>query len=190
MSLISQYGGPQSLWTRLPSAAKVMPEYRVLGSGPSENVWGCQPRNLSPVGHTLNLIRQWCWGVGYVGIRIPNIGGVAARTPRSITHRRLRSSIRAIKNVLSTVDRYRKVNGFLSKSISERSASLLGDGAGHWCQPCRDKRAFARCSAAAGGRQSDHAGAVRKDFRVNEAARGSGARDRTRQQRRFIQSVH
>src|SRR5262245_14968811 len=106
------------------------------GSGPTENVWGCQLRNVSPVGHTLNLIREWCWGVGYVRIRTPNIGGVAARTPRSITHRRLSSSVRAIKNVLSTVDRYRKVNGFLSKSISERSASLLGDGAGHCCQPC------------------------------------------------------
>src|SRR5262245_62227466 len=81
----------------------------------------------------------------------------------------------AVKNVLSTVDRCQKANGFLSESISERSASLLGDGAGHGCQPCRAKRAFAICSAATDAGQSDHAGAVRKDFRVNEAARGPSA---------------
>src|SRR5262245_12905685 len=162
MSLISQYGCPQSLWTRLPSGAKAMPRISGFGaSGPSENVWGCQQRNVSPGGHTLNLICQWCWGVGYVGISTPNIAELPPEL--QITHRRLRSSVRAIKNVLSTVDRYRKVNGFLSESISERSASLLGDGAGHCCHPCRAERAFARCSAATDAGQSDHAGAVRKN---------------------------
>src|SRR5262245_27129205 len=94
-------------------------------------------------------------------------GGVAARTPKGMT--------------LSYE--------FLSESISERSASVLDDGAGHWCQPCRAKRPFTGCSAATGARQSDHAGAVRKNLGVNEAARGPGARGRNRQQRRFIQAA-
>src|SRR5262245_12356551 len=80
MPLISQYGCPQSLWTRLPSAAKAMPEYRVWGERTYRKCLTAEKR-VAGRPH-IKLIREWCWGVGYVRVRTPNIGGVAARTPK------------------------------------------------------------------------------------------------------------